>query len=232
VNDQPLQLAAGAGDRIEVTCRINRRARRVGLRIDNATGKAVLVLPSRRALDEGLRFAEAQIEWLRSRLAAVGEPRPFRAGSSFPLEGRTVRIVRGPVTQRNVLLYGSLLFVPPNGDLAARLRRWLRQRSLQRLEARVARHAAVCGVRVGRIGVRDPRTRWGSCTREGDLSFSWRLVLAPPAVLDYVAAHEVAHRRHLNHGPAFWALVERLRPDYETQRDWLRLEGPSLHRYV
>jgi predicted metal-dependent hydrolase len=95
--------------------------------------------------------------------------------------------------------------------------------------AAVARHAARLRLPVGRISLRDPRSRWGSCTATGDLMFSWRLVLAPAFVLDYVAAHEVAHLKEMNHSPAFWAVVRRLCPDYEAPREWLRRNGGALH---
>ncbi|RMD90830.1 MAG: M48 family peptidase, partial [Alphaproteobacteria bacterium] len=99
------------------------------------------------------------------------------------------------------------------------------------LAAACDRHAARLGRRYGRLSLRDTRSRWGSCSAEGNLNFSWRLVMAPPEVLDYVAAHEVAHLAEMNHSPAFWALVERLFPAHEAPRRWLRENGASLHRY-
>ncbi|HEY8013860.1 MAG TPA: M48 family metallopeptidase, partial [Dongiaceae bacterium] len=87
------------------------------------------------------------------------------------------------------------------------------------------------GKRIRRIGVRDPRSRWGSCSPDGVLNFSWRLILAPRFVMDYVVAHEVAHLRELNHGPRFWRLAETLCPDMDRARDWLAIYGPGLHRY-
>ncbi|MFP4003729.1 MAG: M48 family metallopeptidase, partial [Alphaproteobacteria bacterium] len=108
---------------------------------------------------------------------------------------------------------------------------WLRREARIDLCARVWLHAAAIGERPSRITVRDTKSRWGSCSQEGALSFSWRLILAPPGVLDYVAAHETAHLKYMNHGPRFQALLRRLAPDTERHEGWLREQGPDLHRY-
>ncbi|WP_316016065.1 SprT family zinc-dependent metalloprotease, partial [Roseobacter sp. HKCCA0434] len=108
---------------------------------------------------------------------------------------------------------------------------WLRQLARDRLSEATARHAAALDSVPGRLTLRDTRSRWGSCTSEGNLMFSWRLILAPPPVLDYVAAHEVAHLLEMNHSLRFWAHVERLFPGWQAQRDWLRAEGAALHRF-
>lgn len=231
MNPPVLQLAV-EGEPIELAWRVNRRARRISLKVDNASGQAVLVLPSATALREGLRFAESQAGWLRRHLAALGGRQPLGDGATVPVEGVPVRIAAVAGLRREWLA-GDMLQVPAEeaGLLALRVRRWLRLRAGARLRARVEAHAAALGVGYGRVTVRDQRTRWGSCSRRGALSFSWRLILAPPAVLDYVCAHEVAHLVELNHSRAFWALVARLRPDYACQREWLRRHGQDLHRY-
>jgi hypothetical protein len=108
---------------------------------------------------------------------------------------------------------------------------WMKRQANLDLNARVAVHADRLDLTPARIVVRDQTTRWGSCSTSGALSFSWRLVLAPPFVLDYLAAHEVAHLGHMNHGPRFWNLVERTMPRHEEARTWLRKHGASLHRY-
>ncbi len=119
----------------------------------------------------------------------------------------------------------------PAARIAPRVAAWLREESRRACVAGVARHAAALGLRPGRISLRDPRSRWGSCTASGDLMFSWRLIMAPTAVLDYVVAHEVAHLAEMNHSPRFWAVVKRLCPDYLVARDWLRRNGATLHRH-
>jgi predicted metal-dependent hydrolase len=108
---------------------------------------------------------------------------------------------------------------------------FLRALARDRLAAASDRHAARLGRGFGRLTLRDTRSRWGSCSSAGDLMFSWRLVMAPPEVLDYVAAHEVAHLAHMHHGPAFWAEVRRLYGDHRAARGWLRREGAALHRF-
>ncbi|MEL6794525.1 MAG: SprT family zinc-dependent metalloprotease, partial [Pseudomonadota bacterium] len=112
-----------------------------------------------------------------------------------------------------------------------RIAAWLKERARAAILPIVDDAAAALGTGYGRISMRDPKGRWGSCSAKGDLNFSWRLAMAPPAVLDYVAVHEAAHLREMNHGPQFWALVERLRPDWRVQRNWLREEGAALHRF-
>jgi predicted metal-dependent hydrolase len=228
----PPQLLRSAGEPIELACRVNRRARSIALKVDHATGRAVLVLPSKRSLREGLRFAETQVEWLRRHLANVEAPLPFADGATVPCDGRLLRIAALPGLRRE-LLAGDVLHVPAEDPVLTgmRVRRWLKLRAGERLRERVAAHARTLRVKHGRVSVRDQRTRWGSCSSEGDLAFSWRLILAPPAVLDYVVAHEVAHIVELNHSKAFWKQVARLMPDYARHRDWLRDHGQALHRY-
>lgn len=229
----PAQLLRADGEPIELACRVNRRARNIALKVDNTTGQAVLVLPSKRALNAGLRFAETQVDWLRRHLATVAAQQPFADGATLPFDGRLLRIAATPGRRRE-LLAGDVLHVPDEADpvlLAMRVKRWLRLRAAERLRERVAAHAAALGVSHGRVSVRDQRTRWGSCTHAGALAFSWRLILAPPQVLDYVCAHEVAHIVEMNHSPAFWRLVARLVPGYARHRDWLRDHGQRLHRY-
>jgi predicted metal-dependent hydrolase len=127
---------------------------------------------------------------------------------------------------------GAALLVPPEPERAAlRIATFLKSAARLRLAAAADRHAGRLGRNLGRLTLRDTRSRWGSCTASGDLMFSWRLVMAPPAVLDYVVAHEVAHFEEMNHSPAFWSVVARLCPDHRSHRKWLRREGATLHRY-
>jgi predicted metal-dependent hydrolase len=113
-----------------------------------------------------------------------------------------------------------------------RLSDWLRTEAKADLSARVAHHAANLGVRPKRISIRDQSSRWGSCSTTGTISFSWRLIFAPSYVLDYVAAHEVAHLREMNHGPRFWRLVRDTMPDVQKARNWLKQKGTELHRFA
>lgn len=204
------------------------RARRVSLRL-GADGRATLTLPARAALGPALAFLRAREGWLRDHLARRPPPIRPAPGLSIPFEGGLLRLeaAPGPVPRRA----GDVLLVPPDPDrLAPRLETWLREQARARLLAACDRHAATLGRRWRRLVLRDPRSRWGSCSAAGDLMFSWRLVLAPPAVLDYVAAHEVAHLERMDHSPAFWAVVARLCPGHAAPRRWLRQQGASLHR--
>ncbi len=138
------------------------------------------------------------------------------------------RIVPG--TGRGVVPGAGQIAVP-EAAAPARLQAWLRERARERLTAAADHYAAALGRPYGRITLRDTRSRWGSCSWQGALMFSWRLVFAPPEVLRYVAAHEVAHLAHMDHSRAFWAVVERIHGPWAHMRDWLRVNGHELHRY-
>jgi predicted metal-dependent hydrolase len=179
---------------------------------------------------EALEFARSRGDWLRAQLSAQAETVQVGHGVTLPLEGRRMRIA--PATGRRILAEGPDLLVPGPPDMVAtRLQAWLKARARDRLAAASDHYAALLGRRYGRLSLRDTRSRWGSCSAKGALSYSWRLVLAPPEVLDYVAAHEVAHLAEMNHSPAFWAVVAGLMPGHAAARRWLRQEGAALHRY-
>lgn len=205
------------------------RARRISLRIDAARREAVAVLP--RPGDR--RRAEALIAeksaWLEAHLSDLPPPMPFVPGGRILLRGRMVTLVktagRGPAQDQ-----GDALLVPcPDGaPFAGRVRRALTMLARTALHERARHHAAALDAAVSGITVRDTRSRWGSCSAGGRLSFSWRLICAPPEVLDYVCAHEAAHLIEHNHGPRFWALVGRCIDDPKTRRRWLREHSAPL----
>lgn len=212
---------------VAVTLRRSARARRFSLRVSRLDGQVVLTLPVRAPLAEAMAFAQGHGEWLRRTLAAMPALRRPGFGATLPVEGEERRIEAGAV--RAPRLEPGRLIVPPGEDrLATRLETFLRHCARLRLQAATERHAAVLGRPFRRITLRDTRSRWGSCAADGSLSYSWRLIMAPPAVLDYVAAHEVAHLAQMNHSPAFWAEVARLMPDYAPYRAWLKREGGAL----
>jgi predicted metal-dependent hydrolase len=225
-------LIAAAGRRIPVAIRRNPRARRLILRVDEALGLPILTLPSRTALSQAERFLREHIGWLEERLRLLSPPAPFIDGGTFPLRGLPCRIrsSRG----RGVIVLerrgdGYVLSVPGEPEfLARRVTDWLKREARRDLAAAVARHEKAVGRKAARIRVADPKSRWGSCSSKRVLTFSWRLVLAPPRVLDYLAAHEVAHLRVMNHGPRFWDIVGRLDPDHEAARAWLNRAGLGL----
>jgi predicted metal-dependent hydrolase len=190
-------------------------------------------------LGEAGSFINRNIEWVRERLDSLPRPVPFCDGALLPLRGEFHRIIvtgkrePGRVVQREPASVGlpELRVSGRNEHAARRLRDWLLEEARRDLDQRVLHHARTLGVAPKRITVRDQATRWGSCSTTGVLSFSWRLILAPARILDYVAAHEVAHLKEMNHGPRFWALVQRTMPTMKEAKCWLQLYGLDLHQY-
>ena len=216
-------------------------ARRMTLRVSRTRRAVIVTLPVSCALDEANTFVNRNIEWVRERLGSVPTYEPFRDGGMLPLRGRMRRIAfcgtETPARGRAVVsesLAGAepVLAVAGRHEHAARrLADWLSAEARRDLDAAVTIHAGRLGVAAKRIVVRDQSSRWGSCSTTGVLSFSWRLVMAPSHVLDYVAAHEAAHLCEMNHGPRFWALVRQTMPGMDDAKSWLRTWGSELHRY-
>jgi predicted metal-dependent hydrolase len=220
-----------------VRLRRHRQARRYTLRIQAATREVVLTMPPRGSLKEAKAFATKHSAWIAARLGRLAEAAPFRDGSFLPLRGIQHRIShraqrRGTVWTEVDGRGNRLICVA--GDrphLARRVGDFLKREARRDLEVACRRYAARIGVTLKRVCVRDQTSRWGSCSTTGVLSFSWRLILAPPYVLDYLAAHEVAHLVEMNHSPRFWRLVGRLCPAIERAKVWLDVHGADLHRY-
>ncbi|PHP28712.1 M48 family metallopeptidase [Limimaricola cinnabarinus] len=214
---------------LTVALRRSDRARRITLRVSHRDGRVTLTLPRRTPETEALAFLQAREAWVRGHLEQVAPARPVRLGGSLPYLGREIALRPGPV--RRATLDGDTLLLPDDAARApARIMAFLKDRARDRLSAAVDRHAAALGRPVRRLSLRDTRSRWGSCSARGDIMLSWRLVMAPPEIGDYVAAHEVAHLAEMNHSAAFWAVCVRLYPDHRAARDWLRTRGDSLQR--
>ena len=214
---------------VPVSLRRSARARRLSLRISGTDGRVTLTLPLRARLGDGLAFLREREAWLRGHLSRAPVAIIPTFGGTVPFEGRNLLLLPGEGRAMN--LDGDRLLVPGRaGELPGRLAGFLKATARDRLVSACDRHAGAIGKRYRKVTLRDTRSRWGSCTSDGDLMFSWRLILAPPDVLDYVVAHEVGHLAEMNHSPAFWAVVEGLCPGYEEPRDWLRTEGAGLHR--
>ncbi|WP_188789595.1 M48 family metallopeptidase [Salipiger pallidus] len=215
---------------IAVKLRRSAQARRLSLRLSQIDGRVTLTVPRRLPEREAIGFLRDKEAWLRGHLEARGDDEHIAIGATLPVEGILRQVVPGQ--GRAVTLGNGTIAVPgPEDRIAARLQGWLRTLARDRLAEASDRHSAALGLPYTRLTLRDARSRWGSCTADGALMYSWRLVLAPPQILDYVAAHEVAHLAEMNHSSAFWAVVERLYGDWRPARAWLRDEGGSLHRY-
>jgi hypothetical protein len=216
----------------ELKLSVSPTARAMRLRVDRRTGEVVLTIPKRASQRKALAWADGHRAWIEARLAEVEPALPLAPGTDIPLYGRPHRIDWSPERPRTPRLEeGRLVAGGPEEGLEARLLRWLRRHALDTLAAETAEFAAKAGVKVSRIGIGDPVSRWGSCSATGGIRYSWRLILAPDRVRRATVAHEVAHRVHMNHGPEFHALVETLfGEDPKPARLWLRRHGPSLHR--
>ena len=215
---------------VEVTLRRTARARRMSLRVSRRDGRVTLSLPPRARESEAMAFLHAQEDWIRKALVNVVPSGTVTFGAEIPVEGQMVRLVPGK--GRTPVLVADELTVP--GDEArvgVRVAAFLKHQARDRLALASDHYAHRIGRRYRTLTLRDTRSRWGSCTAEAGLMYSWRLIMAPPLVLDYVAAHEVAHLVEMNHSARFWAIVADLMPDYEQHRRWLKTEGHALHSY-
>jgi predicted metal-dependent hydrolase len=220
-----------------VRVRRHRQARRYTLRIAAATREVILTIPPRGTMKEARAFAQKHGGWIAARLGRLPEAVRFAHGVVIPLRGLAHRIthrrtMRGTVWAELDESGERLLCVAgeaPHVD--RRVGDFLRREAKRELEAASQRFAGELGVGVRRVAVRDQASRWGSCSTAGVLSYSWRLILAPSFVLNYLAAHEVAHLVEMNHSARFWRLVQRLCPDHERAKVWLDVHGSDLHRY-
>jgi predicted metal-dependent hydrolase len=220
------------GRALPVTLRRNARSCRLSLRIDPSGERLVVVAPPHVSERLILDFVQDKEDWVVRQLASQPQHVPFADGVILPLLGEPHRILHRPDARRGVWAEDGAVHVSGQAEhLPRRLTDWLKVRAREEIVTRVQTHAEALGVRPGRITLRDTRTRWGSCSHKGDLSFSWRLVLAPANIVNYVAAHEVAHLSVFDHSPKFWAVVARLVGDHEQAQSWLKQKGSGLHRY-
>ncbi len=223
------------GAPVEITVRVSSRARNYRLSLPN-NGRPLLTVPKFGRWSEAKIFLDRHTPWLAERIETSAKPVAFVRGAIVPLRGVNHRIVpTGRV--RGIVEVGEhegelALLVPGDAEhRARRLTDWLKAEAAEELERRCSLHATALGVTFKSISMRSQSTRWGSCSSSGKLNFNWRLILAPPFVLDYVAAHEVAHLIEMNHSQAFWDVVTRTLPTMEDGREWLRVNGRQLMVY-
>ncbi len=214
-----------------VQWRRSARARRVSLRIDPQSASVVVTLPARVGRAAGLALLTDHAAWVADRLSALPNAIAFAPGAMVPVAGVPHSIRHRPEGRGGAWLEGGEIHVSGNAAfLPRRVSGLLRAEALRLFAAVASAKCAQAGVIAARVTVKDTRSRWGSCTPDRTLMFCWRLVMAPPLVQDYVVAHEVAHLRHMNHGPHFWALVSELTPHTDMATAWLKREGASLLR--
>lgn len=222
------------GRAVEMNVKLNPRARRLIVKVHPSTGEVSVTAPSKRALERAVEFARGERDWIARQLARVPSRVVLAPGMRIPFRGEDHLIVRDP-DERGVTVDELKPIIRVGGraeHAPRRIHDFLKRRARQDLEARSVELAARIGTKPRRVTVRDTASRWGSCSTTKSLSYSWRLILAPTFVLDYVVAHEVAHLKEMNHGPAFWRLVRELVGDVKRPQTWLRLHGVSLHRYT
>jgi predicted metal-dependent hydrolase len=222
------------GRAVEVSVKLNPRARRLIVKVHPASGEVSVIAPSKRSLERALEFARGQTDWIARQLAHVPSRVALVPGAHIPFRGKDHVIARGEELRIPVWVDEDEAVIRIGGRVEHAPRRlldFLKRQAKRELETRAISFAAQLGTKPTRITVRDTASRWGSCSSTRSLSFSWRLILAPPTVLDYVVAHEVAHLRQMNHGPAFWRLVRDLVGDVKRPQAWLRQHGMGLHRY-
>lgn len=226
------QILTVADRRVPLVYQPNKRARRIILRFDHGQSRIIVVLPRRATPADGRRFALLNKGWIRDRLDLLPVPVPFRAGQKIPFLGAMLRIRHLPESRGTVRVAGEEILVSGKAEhLSRRLEDWLRREARREIEGCALAKAEQVGKHIKRLTIRDSKSRWGSCTPSGHLSFSWRLIFAPRTVIDYVVAHEVAHLKELHHGPRFWRLTAELTRDSEGAREWLNTHGQTLHRY-
>jgi predicted metal-dependent hydrolase len=230
------RLPPESPERLGVAARlsVNPRARRLSIRIDARAGEAVLIAPSERKLTDVVAFARTKAAWMRERLAERPHGTPLEPGAVIDLFGKPVRLVSVGGAGAARLTEdedGPVIASGGEGEaFARRVENLFKRVARDTLQTRTDVHLRALGQRPVKMSIADPKSRWGSCSPHNrSIRYSWRVVMAPPSVIDYLAAHEVAHLVHADHSPAYWSVVQRLVGDHRPFRKWLRDNGPALH---
>ena len=219
---------------VPVRLSVNPRARRLSIRIDGRAGEAVLVAPSERRLADAVAFARTRASWMRDRLAERPQGSPLEPGATIPLFGQDTRLIAaGGAGAARLIDASDGPIIQSGGEgeaFARRVENLLKRLARQVLVERTEHHLRTLGQRSVKVSIADTKSRWGSCSPHNrSIRYSWRVIMAPPAVADYLAAHEVAHLVHADHSPAYWSVVQTLIGDHRPFRKWLRENGPALH---
>jgi len=219
---------------VPIRLSVNPRARRLSIRIDGRAGEAVLVAPSEHKLGDVVAFARTKASWMRERLAERVEGAPLEPGATIPLFGRDTRLVATGGAGAARLIdapEGPVIQSGGEGEaFSRRVENLIKRLARQVLVERTEHHLRTLGQRPVKVSIADTKSRWGSCSPHNrSIRYSWRVIMAPPAVADYLAAHEVAHLVHADHSPAYWSVVQTLVGDHRPFRKWLRENGAALH---
>ena len=214
---------------LEIFLRKNSNSRRITLRISALDGKITITGPNYLDFAEFKKFAERKKSWLKSKRKSFEPPIFISEGIEIPVAGTLTKILFSEV--RKPKKVGDILFVSKEKPVSTQVKKYLKEIGRIHLAYICNEFAERLGSEIRKITLRDTRSRWGSCSNDAKLMFSWRLIMAPEDVLAYVAAHEVAHLKHMNHSKDFWETVEYLFGSYKKERAWLKQNGPSLHRY-
>ena len=220
---------------LAVVFRRHAQARRLVLRLSHEGTSVLVTVPKGVSRLKAIEFTERSRGWIEERMRARGGNIHLRPGHQIPLRGALHEVIHLHSRRGTVKADAAAMTIEVPGDavhVPRRLLDWLKAQARADLMAASERYAARMSVKFRRIAIRDQKTRWGSCSAVGDLSYSWRLILAPPYVLDYVAAHEVAHLKHLDHSPRFWRLVLSHCRDAQKAKEWLKANGQAVHRVV
>ncbi len=238
-----LDLLAGESI-VRIVLRRHSASARISLRVRAADGAVVLTMPLRTPLAQAQAFAHKHRDWIASRLARIPEGVDFVPGAIIPIRGVAHVIMHRPRLRNAVWVEAlpassvaldkaamALCVAGSPADVPRRVQDYLKREAKHDLTLSVERHARAIGLTARKITLRDQRSRWGSCSSTGSLNFSWRLILAPGHVLDYLAAHEVAHLKHMDHSDRFWTLTHQLCPGTDKAEAWLKQNGASLYRF-
>ena len=230
--DVNFSVTARSGEVYPVTARHSLRAKRVSLKIDTQHCVAVLVLPQKVSLKRGKIFAQKNADWIATHLKHLPAKTYFEIGSQIPFKGQNFTLRHAPDQRDVTIQIGAESHLDIGGPIlgfAQRVERYLRTQARETLTLSTQKNAKNMQVSPKTIRIKDTKTRWGSCSSAGTLNYSWRLILTPPEILNYVVVHECAHLREMNHSPAFWAIVAEYDPNWKQHRAWLRQNGHGLH---
>lgn len=216
-----------------IRIKISPKAKRLALRLDGSKRHINLVIPPKASLQKAYEFAQLNHLWIKNKINELPPAIPYINGITIPIMGisRTLRIIReGKITQIE-LTDSELVVISPIENPAPRIARYLRNLALQKLEELAVIKASQINRKLSKFTVRDTKSRWGSCSIDGRMTLSWRLIFAPISSIDYVISHEVSHLIYPNHGENFWILCQNLSMDFSEGLNWMKKNGASLARY-